>query len=60
MQGCSTGTVEDDGEEVELGEVGPTSVNNAANTIGIVQKHFKKINKSDVDPDLNTIEDDRI
>ena len=40
--------------------MGPTSVNHAANTFGIVQNHFKKINKSDVDPDFIHIEENGI
>ena len=49
--------MEGDYEEAEIDEVGKTSGNHAADTIVIVQNHFKKIKKSDVDSALNTIED---
>ena len=58
--GCSAGTVVEDDEEVEVDEVGTTSENPAANTIGIVQNHFKNIKKSDLDPSLDDIEDNGI
>ena len=49
--------MEGDYEEAEIDEVGKTSGNHAADTIVILQNHFKNIKKSDVEPALNTIDD---
>ena len=57
MQGCSNWMVKEYEEEVEVYEVGQNSGNHMSNTTVIVQNHFKKIKKSDVDSALNTIED---
>ena len=44
-RGCSTKPVEEDDEEGEVDEVGPTSDNHAANTIGI-SKTISRIARS--------------
>ena len=45
---------------MEVYEVGTTSGNHVSRTIGILQNHFNKIKKSDVNPALNNIEGDDI
>ena len=58
---CSTGTVDEDYKEVEeVDDDGPSVGNGAYNTAGVVENHYHKINKSEVDTYLNATDNNSV
>ena len=60
-RGYSTGMVDEDDKEVEEVDYdGPIVGNGAYNTAGVVKNYFQKIKKSEVDTDLNVIDNNAV
>ena len=60
-QGYSTGKVDENDKEVEeVDDDGPSVVNGAYNTAGVVKNHLQKIKKYEMDTDLNAIDNNDV